>query len=273
MNTLTDTDRPCRSVDNRQYPVIHEPNSLEDYTFGIHREWTLESGIAEDLFNCSVNIVPDLQIDLGGDVSTPIHDALGWHYSRFGESTKTNKYGALLYTHNPESNWDVEVFQAKLSHPVIDRKKGKPRKYESPKGFGVRGGFSPIPDRLWRKVADRHSVSLACPLTKHPENDNSYEFWQWVVDHPAVNITVTEGFKKAQHLLSQGHACIALSGITMGVFNPDGKGKRLRPLSGAVRPKEPNRLHCLRRRNQTQDTTGRSSGNSQVGSMLFRCGV
>ena len=229
MNTLTETDRPDRSVGSPQHPVTPEPSSIENYTSRIHQEWTEGSGIAEDLFSCSVNIVPDLQIDWGGEVTTPIHDALGWHYSRFGENTKSNQYGALLYTHNPESNWDLEVFQAKLSQPVIDRKKGKPRKYESPKGFGVRGGFSPIPNRLWLKIGARQSVEVACPLTKHPENGKSYEFWQWVADHPAVDITVTEGFKKAQHLLSQGHVCIALSGITMGVFNPDGTGKRLRP--------------------------------------------
>ncbi len=229
MNTLTDTDRPRSSVGIAQLPEHLVSGSLEQFAARIHREWTEESGIAEDLFRCSVNIIPDLEVSPGGEVSTPIHDALGWHYARFGERTKANQYGALLYTHNPESNWDLEVFQAKLSNPVIDRKKGKPRKYESPKGFGVRGGFSPIPDRLWMEIGDRHSVDVACLLTKRPENGQSYEFWQWVADRPSIDITITEGLKKAQHLLSQGRVCIALSGITMGVFNPDGTGKRLRP--------------------------------------------
>ncbi|MEM9566683.1 MAG: DUF3854 domain-containing protein, partial [Cyanobacteria bacterium P01_E01_bin.34] len=229
MNTYTDTDRTRSSVALAQYPGPLTSDSQDQFVARIHREWTEESGIAEDLFRCSVSIVPDLDIGPGGEVSTPIHDALGWHYSRFGERTKTNQYGALLYTHNPKSNWDLEVFQAKLSTPVIDRKKGKPRKYESPKGFGVRGGFSPIPDRLWMDIGAQQSVDVACSLAQQPKNGQSYEFWQWVVDRPSLDITITEGLKKAQHLLSQGRICIALSGITMGVFNPDGAGKRLRP--------------------------------------------
>ncbi|MEL7086703.1 MAG: DUF3854 domain-containing protein [Cyanobacteria bacterium J06597_1] len=203
MNTLTDTERARASVGIVQYPDPSTTNSIDPFTARIHREWTEGSGVAEDLYRCSVSIVPDLQISPGGEVSTPIHDALGWHYTRFGERVKTNQYAALLYTHNPDSNWDVEVFQAKLSDPVFDRKKGKPRKYESPKGLGVRGGFSPIPDRLWMEIADRHSADLACSLSQRPNNGQSYEFWQWVADRPSIDITITEGLKKAQHLLSQ----------------------------------------------------------------------
>ncbi|MEM9006082.1 MAG: plasmid replication protein, CyRepA1 family [Cyanobacteria bacterium P01_F01_bin.86] len=229
MNTLTDTDRDRRSVGIVQHPDPSTANSLDSFAARIHSEWTEGSGVAEDLVRCSVSIVPDLELSPGGEVSTPIHDALGWHYARFGERVKANQYAALLHTHNPDCNWDVEVFQAKLSDPVFDRKKGKLRKYESPKGFGVRGGFSPIPDRLWMEIAARHSADLACSLSQRPKNGQSYEFWQWVADRPSIDITITEGLKKAQHLLSQGRVCIALSGITMGVFSPDGTGKRLRP--------------------------------------------
>ena len=215
------------ALDSRPAETLSHP--LDSFERRIRQEWTEASGIAPDLFDCSVSFASDLEVTLGGDVSTPIHDALGWQYRCFGHQPRSSLQAALLFAINPEADWALQVFQAKLSEPVFDRAKGKPRKYESPKGFGVRGGFSPVPDRLWFEVGKSNGVAVCCPLDGKPEAGKSYEFWQWVADCPDVALTVTEGFKKAQHLLSQGRACIALSGITMGVYDPDGTGKRLRP--------------------------------------------
>lgn len=225
MNTLTSA-----ALDPR--PATIAPYLLDTFEQQIQHEWMQGSGVAPDLFAAGVSIVPDLELAAGGEVlGTPIHDALGWQYRRFGYKAHSSQYAALLFTLNPEHEGEREVFQAKLSQPIFDRKKGKHRKYESPKGFGVRGGFAPVTNRVWRDIARRHGLTLDCPIDpQHPEhNPKRYDFWQWVEDRPAVNITLTEGMKKAQHLLSQNRCCIALSGITMGVFNPDGDGKRLRP--------------------------------------------
>ncbi|MEM9452256.1 MAG: DUF3854 domain-containing protein, partial [Cyanobacteria bacterium P01_E01_bin.6] len=230
MNTLTDTDRVCASVGIVQNPDSLTSYSLDEFTQRIDREWIDGSGIANDLYRSGVSIVPDLELGAGGEVlSTPIHDALGWQFKRFRHQSTPTQYAALLYTLNPERNWQREIFQAKLSHPIWDAKKGKYRKYESSKGLGVRGGFPPVSDRVWWMIAADISVNPSCPFYAVEDRPTAFEFWAWVRHTPAVPITITEGYKKAQHLLSQGHACIALMGITMGVFNPDGTGKRLRP--------------------------------------------
>ncbi|MEM9569184.1 MAG: DUF3854 domain-containing protein, partial [Cyanobacteria bacterium P01_E01_bin.34] len=233
MNTLTDTDRHGRSVGIVQHLHPSTSHSPDEFTYRIYREWTEGSGIADDLYRCGVKIVPDLELGAGGEIlAAPIHEALGWQFKRFRHQATPTQYAALLYTLNPERNWQREVFQAKLSHPNWDAKKGKYRKYESTKGLGVRGGFPPVSDRVWWLVAADAGINPACPsyldveLSRRP---TTFEFWAWISLNPSVPVTITEGYKKAQHLLSQGHACIALSGITMGVFNPDGTGKRLRP--------------------------------------------
>jgi hypothetical protein len=230
ISSSNSSERETITDNNGLVPSLAPPSfsTFEQFEQKIHHEWIVNSSIAADLFAASVNILPDLEMAPGGEVSTPLHDVLGWSYTRFGTQARPTLYAACLTTLNPERGWQPELFQAKLSSPLLDRKKGKPRKYESPKGFGVRGGFSPIPDRLWQEIARQHDIPIACPLDKCPLS-RDYSFWQWVEDHPTLPITVTEGYKKAQHLLTRGHIAIALSGITMGVFNPDAQGRRLRP--------------------------------------------
>ncbi|MGK7912628.1 MAG: plasmid replication protein, CyRepA1 family [Synechococcus sp.] len=233
MNTLTDTERLGESVGIAQHPDPSTFHSPDEFTNRIYREWTEGSCIAHDLYRCGVSLVPDLELGAGGEIlAAPIHAALGWQFKRFRHQSTPTQYAALLYTLNPERNWQREVFQAKLSHPIWDAKKGKYRKYESPKGLGVRGGFPPVSDRVWWLVADDAGIYPCCPAyigENRSDRPTDFEFWTWVSLTPSIPITITEGYKKAQHLLSKGHACIALSGITMGVFNPDGTGKRLRP--------------------------------------------
>ena len=198
-----------------QPPCLQLADPLESFEERIRGEWIRDSGIAADLFDLGVKLVSDLELSAGGEVlSTPIHDALGWDFKRFRHRPNPTQSAALLYTLNPERDWQPEVFQAKLSQPIWDPKKGKHRKYETPKGFGVRGGFPLVSDRVWKLVARRAGVVPACPLD--PANSETsfkpFEFWAWVESNPAVPLTITEGYKKSQHLLAQGRACLALSG-------------------------------------------------------------
>jgi hypothetical protein len=53
-------------------------------------------------------------------------------------------------------------------------------------------------------------------------------FWQWVIKHPEIPITVTEGAKKAGALLTAGYCAIALPGIFNGYRQPkDAQGAKI----------------------------------------------
>ncbi|MBW4548603.1 MAG: DUF3854 domain-containing protein [Symplocastrum torsivum CPER-KK1] len=186
-------------------------------------EWTQESGVSLGLFHSTVELVADTESEAGGEVRYPIHEALNWHVVRFGRQARATEYAAIIYTLDPEDDWAKVPFQVKLAHPRFDSHKGKVRKYENPVGTGrVLGGFVPVTDEIWQQVSQRYEV----PLT---DEDRQWGFWNWVINHPEIPIFITEGMKKAGCLLSLGYVALALSGITMGAFNPDGQGKQLRP--------------------------------------------
>ena len=115
-------------------------------------------------------------------------------------------YAALL---QQESG---EIWQAKLSTPRVDRKKtekkGTPhhQKYETPVGNGSRAFLPPVPLGIRQAIAQRVNLEIS--------DDKS--FWQWVEDHPEIDITVTEGGKKGLSLLSGGEVAIALYGVNGG---------------------------------------------------------
>ena len=99
--------------------------SLEDFRSSIDRECTEGSAIAQPLYSSAIRIVSDLEIN-GSDVTSPIHEALNWNYTRFGQKTSASFHAALLV------NEDGTCWQAKLSDPKTDHKKGTSRKYETP---------------------------------------------------------------------------------------------------------------------------------------------
>ena len=78
------------------------------------------------LFTAAVEVVPDLVEQPGGEVETPIHNALNWQYSRFGHQVRDSLYGAIL------RNEDGSCWQVKLSQPLQDKRKDRLRKYETP---------------------------------------------------------------------------------------------------------------------------------------------
>ena len=99
----------------------------------------------------------------------------------------------------------------------------------------TRAFFLDLPDRLWLEIAIRYGVFLACTDGRLHRfvNDgtvtrfrDSFEFWQWVVEHPEIPIILVEGAKKAGCLLSLGFVAIALPGIFNGRrVTRDGFGK------------------------------------------------
>jgi Domain of unknown function (DUF3854) len=194
--------------------------SLEDFKLRLDRECQEGSAIAPPLYSSAIKIVSDLEIN-GSEANSPIHEALNWHYTRFGQKANTPLYAALFL------NEDGSTWQAKLSAPKIDRKKGTPRKYETPIGNGVRAYLPAIPISLWIQIAEHNHLTEFLPtwvieanangqteLISQPEGDRS--FWNWVSRLPQAHITLTEGGKKALALLSQGEIAIALYGVNGG---------------------------------------------------------
>ncbi|MEP0914488.1 DUF3854 domain-containing protein [Leptolyngbya sp. GB1-A1] len=176
--------------------------SFEQFQQQIQREFFQGSGIAAELFAVTVQVRSDLEFDAAGDPLTPIHDALDWRYTRFGFQVKQTLYGALLF------NEDGSLWQAKLSHPRKDDR-GKAVKYETRKGNGSRAFLPHIPTSIRRKIADRYGVDV--PLAG--------SFWQWLEQHPEIEIIFTEGGKKALSLFSLGYVAIALYGVNGSVLD------------------------------------------------------
>jgi Domain of unknown function (DUF3854) len=173
--------------------------SLPEYVERVRDEFILGSGINVELFNSAVSIVTDLEILPGGEVYTPIHEALNWRYTRFGHQAKLNLSAALLL------NEDGSCWQAKFSVPRTDSK-GKIQKYETPLGAGSRAYLPEVPESIRLEIEKRYRVIV--PLRG--------SFWSWLEAHPEVPVIWTEGGKKALSLLSQGYVAIALYGVNGG---------------------------------------------------------
>jgi hypothetical protein len=192
------------------------PKSLLTFSDLVQREWVDGSAINPELFASTVEILTDEVISNGDDIIYPIHEALNWKASKWrtawqsGRQQRPELFAALINTWNPLLE-KREVFQVKLSHPIIDSQKGKPRKYENPANREQVGGFALVTHSIWQKVVDRYAIDLDCSNLP-----TSINFWDWVSQHPEIPIFICEGMKKACCLLSQGYVAIALSGITMG---------------------------------------------------------
>ena len=123
----------------------------------------------------------------------------------------------------------------KPDRPRHNFETGKVIKYEHPPLTPTRAFFLDLPDRLWLEIAVRYGVFLACnggQLHRFVNDGTvtrfrgSFEFWQWVLEHPEIPIILVEGAKKAGCLLSLGFVAIALPGIFNGRrVTRDGFGK------------------------------------------------
>ena len=215
------------------------------FSQSVHLEWINGSAIDPELFTSTVEILADEVITNDHDISYPIHEALNWNPTKWrtvwqsGRQQRPELFGALIYTWNPLLE-KPEVFQVKLSNPLIDSKKGKPRKYENPVNRGQVGGFALVTNSVWQKVADRYAIDLDCSALP-----TSINFWSWVSEHPQIPIFICEGMKKACCLLSQGYVAIALSGITMGRVTDEHGGLSLQPYLAKFAVTERQVLFCF----------------------------
>ena len=70
--------------------------TLEEFHAQIQQEFCQGSAISPAVFGAAVTIEPDLIQRPGGEIETPIHDALNWQYKRFRHQANGNQYAALM---------------------------------------------------------------------------------------------------------------------------------------------------------------------------------
>ena len=114
----------------------------------------------------------------------------------------------------------------KPTYPRISRDKGKPIKYEHPPKASAGLFALRVPLHLWQKIAARYELEIDPSEIKHEQPDLG--FWQWLINHSAIPICLTEGAKKAGALITAGYAAIALPGVNGGYRVPrDIQGNRI----------------------------------------------
>ena len=210
-------------------------NSLQEFQDKTYQEWVEQSGIDSDLFLLNVECVPDEIQSYGGDVSRPLHDALGWNSDRWSLKGKERNHGAIIRSYNGS------VFQVKLQIPVIDKVRNRPRKYETPKGISTQPFLATVNLKTWLSLENVSGDTVVTFLYKCIEK-NGYEesdyrkltpaqiseaFWQWVNESKQM-IIWCEGAKKALCLFTNGYVAIALSGVANGYRTPkDALGNKI----------------------------------------------
>ena len=202
MKTQSTTALHNSAQANQKYTSTQSPTkpaftSFQDFKQFIKDNFINGSGIHPDLFNAAVEFHQDVEWGPGMDARTPIHDELGWYFTRFGHQCKEPIYAAFL------RNEDGSLWQAVVSVPNGD----KPYSYLAPKGNGDRAFFPPIPPSIREKI--NKNLKLDIPL------DGS--FWDYVKSSPKIKkIITTEGGKKSLSALSAGLIAIALYGNSSG---------------------------------------------------------
>lgn len=161
-----------------------------------------KSAIALSLQRVATIPLTDLEVSYGGEISTPIADALGFKYRRYGRQANESRQ-ALSFVNEDGTVWQAKIFET-------DRQDGRSGQYLAPVKNGDQIYTPAIDPETRQKISDRYSVDVP--------TDSS--FWQWLTDHPEIPIIITEGGKKSLSLLSQGYVAIALYGCSSG-FNKE----------------------------------------------------
>jgi len=154
---FTSPDQPVGSRPSSSASPIESSLTLDQFHRQMQRECCEGSAISLALYQSAVTLISDVELLPGGEVDYPIHEALGWQRSRFPHQAHTTQYAALF------ENEDGSTWQAKLARPLWDKKKGKPRKYETPVGQGARAFLPSVTVQDWVAVARRFGVTHALP--------------------------------------------------------------------------------------------------------------
>ncbi len=167
----------------------------------IKREFINCSGIATNVYDLAVKIVPDIEINpITKEVmGTPLYDLMGWKYTRFGHQAKPNLLGATFFQETGEP-WQSKLFGFFDNGTRTGR-------YYAQAGIGDVPYLPPVPQEI------RENIALKYDLTP-PEEDQA--FWPWFTQNKIIPLVLDEGAKKALCTLSGGNASVSLFGCTCG---------------------------------------------------------
>ncbi|WP_309225749.1 DUF3854 domain-containing protein [Sphaerospermopsis sp. LEGE 08334] len=173
-------------------------NSLHEFREFIENKFINGSGVIASLLKGCIEFHQDVETSPWGDVETPIHEELGWKYTRFGFQANEPLYAAFL------KNEDGTTWQAVLS--IWDEDRQRPYRYYAPKDIGDRAFLPPIPKNIRKLIGNKYGVEV-------PEDGS---FWEWLKTQNKIPKVITEGAGKSLSLLSQGYIGIALYGCSCG---------------------------------------------------------
>jgi hypothetical protein len=201
-------------LDQADYSQTRFANSLA----ADHRQEWLASGVAADLIDLNVETLVDTATHPHAESLFPIAERLNWQVTRFSQPRAALR-GWWVSGIDPLT-WEKMAwgrFKPDANTPILDRSKNRPAKYLSPSlGRGSsRLILLRVPHRIWAAVAARYNRPLPAADDQNSGQKSCSEFWQWVWQEQ-IPIVLTEGEKKAGHLLSLGYAAIALPGIFSG---------------------------------------------------------
>jgi len=166
-----------------------------------------------------------------------LHDNLPYEYLLYSDQISRRNDGRLRdnwlnrYRHIEHGGWwcsGVDVLTGsddlwgcfKPNKPRRAHDDRKLIKYEHPPRTETGIFALRVSLHIWQNIAQRYGQKVSYL--------NPDDFWQWVIEHPEIPITITEGAKKAGALLSAGYCAIALPGVNGGVRVPkDGLGNKI----------------------------------------------
>ncbi|MFZ9740225.1 MAG: hypothetical protein ACO3EZ_19810, partial [Prochlorotrichaceae cyanobacterium] len=167
----------------------------EDFRQFINQIAIQGSAIPPALWAINTQLILNEHIAPGGDVSHPLYDALGWHFSRFSYSAneKSKEFGIAI------KDYRGAVWQVILPE---DNQKGY--RYRAPKGIGNKAFFPALDEETIVKVCKRYGIDRQ---TIGEWDDPHQVFRQAGLPlHPA------EGVKKCLAILGQGYLSCAVYG-------------------------------------------------------------
>ena len=216
---------------NDRSPIV-EQTTFEAFKTAEEQRWK-DSAISESMYRANVEFLEEFEYGLGNEVvDTPIHTLLGIKYLRFGARANPPLFAAVY------RNEDGSVFMLRLNQRWYDTSKGKHGKsYRFPKQSGARIYRAAVTLADWMMIAEKQSVTIDVPVWVEQavheglgdvfsgspkaqalagKSSEGGFFWNWVDELEEIEVTITEGVRKAASMLSQGQIAISLNGVTAG---------------------------------------------------------
>ncbi|MGA0197932.1 MAG: plasmid replication protein, CyRepA1 family, partial [Prochlorotrichaceae cyanobacterium] len=167
----------------------------EDFTEFINQIAIQGSAIPPALWAINAELLLNEHIAPGGDVTHPLYEALGWHFSRFSYSAneKSKEFGIGI------KDYRGDVWQV-----ILPEATGKGYRYRAPKGIGNKAFFPAMDEETIVKICSRYGIDRA----RIGEWDDPHQVFRQagLPLHPA------EGVKKCLAILGQGYLSCAVYG-------------------------------------------------------------